>query len=129
MYRLVVVLKAKCWLSAASRKPLRGTPAFTPKENGCARAETAPNKSRNSGLIKSHLQVERFAQVDAFDLGVAAEGLGTARAENPPIVDDVGPVGHQQGLAHVVVGHQDADAGPLQIEDDALQLQHLDGVY
>src|ERR1019366_2732557 len=128
MYRLVLALKAKCWLSAASRKLLRGTPAFTPKENGCAKADTAPNKSRNSGLIKSHLQVERFAQVDAFDLGVASQGLGTAGAEDPPIVDDVGPIGHQQGLADVVVGHQDADAGPLQVEDDALQLEHLDGV-
>src|ERR1039458_10025728 len=104
MYRLVSALKAKCWLAAASRKLLRGTPALTPKENGCAQAETAPNQSRNSGLIKSHLQVERFAQVDAFDLGVASQGLGTAGAEDPPIVDDVGAVGYHQGLAYVVVG-------------------------
>src|ERR1035441_4880694 len=110
MYRLVVALKANCWLWAAFRKLLRGTPARTPKENGCAMAETAPNKSRNSGLINSYLQVERFAQVNALDLGVAPQGLGTARAEDPPIVDDVGPGGHQQRLAGGMGGHQGGDA-------------------
>ena len=44
-------MKAKRWLSAALRKSLRGTPAFTPKENGCANADAAPNQSRSSGLI------------------------------------------------------------------------------
>src|SRR5579872_3357224 len=71
---------------------------------------------------------KRLAQVDPLDLGVASQRLGAACTENAPIVDDVGAVGDHEGFADVVVCHQNADAGALQVEDDALQLQYLNGI-
>jgi len=73
-------------------------------------------------------RVEAFAEVDALDFGIVAEVVGAPGAEDFPVVDDVGAVGDGQGFAHVVVGDQDADAVALQLEDDVLDLEHLDGV-
>jgi hypothetical protein len=49
-------------------------------------------------------------------------------AEDAPVVDDVGAVCHHQRFPHVVIGHQNADAGLFQIVDDALQFEHLDRI-
>ncbi len=58
----------------------------------------------------------------------APKRLGTAGAEDFSVIDDVSAIRDGQRLAHVVIGHQNADPGVLQIENDALQLQHLDRI-
>src|ERR1700680_1599573 len=71
------------------------------------------------------LKVEILAQINAPHLGIGSQRFRSAGAEDFPVIDDVGAVGDCQSLADVVVGHQDADPGVFQIEDDALQFQHL----
>src|SRR5262249_37659601 len=66
-------------------------------------------------------QGKGLAQIDAFDLRIPAQRLRAASAEDAAVIDDVRAVGDHQRLAHVMVGNQDANAGALQIEDDALQ--------
>src|SRR5438445_1734332 len=73
-------------------------------------------------------QRKGLAQVYALDFRIPAQRLRTTRAEDTAVVDDVRTVGNHQSLAHVVVRDQDADARALQIKDDALQLEYLDGI-
>ena len=74
----------------------------------CSKRSRPPPATRR----RLYLQAERLAQIDPLHLRIARQRLRTARAENPPVVDHVRAVGHRQRLAHVVVGHQDADAAP-----------------
>ena len=55
-------------------------------------------------------QREAFAEIDAFDLKIAAQFARSSRAEDTPLIDDVGAVGDRQGLADVVVRDQNSDA-------------------
>src|SRR5450759_1158660 len=73
-------------------------------------------------------EVEILTEVNALDLRVATENIRPSRAEDLAVINNVGAIGDHEGFAHIVVGHEDADSGALQLEDDALQLEHLDGI-
>src|SRR6185503_3891892 len=72
--------------------------------------------------------IEILAQVYAADLRIVPQLIRRPGAEDPPVIDDVGPVGYGQRFTNVVVGHQDTDAGAFEIENDLLQFQYLDRV-
>src|SRR5579864_9297552 len=74
------------------------------------------------------LKVEILAKIYATDFSIGAQRFGSAGAEDFPVIDDVGAVRDCQSLTDVVIGDQDTDPGVFQIEDDALQLQHLDRI-
>src|SRR5579863_3422641 len=76
--------------------------------------------------LQPHVKV--FAQIHAAHFRVVAQRFGRARTEDSAIVDDIGAIGDGQGLPNVVVRHHDADAGVFKIEDDLLQLQHLNWI-
>src|SRR5579884_2787361 len=84
----------------------------------------------SGNLPPPRLEFEReiLTEVDPADLGIVAELLGAAGPEDPAIVDDIGAVRDGEGLADIVVRDENADAGVLQIEDNPLQFQYLDGV-
>src|SRR5439155_23383361 len=87
------------------------------------------NKTLES-VLSHPLQAEAeiLAQIDPFHLRVAAEHVRTAGAEDLSVIDDVGPVGDDQGFADIMIGHQNPDSGPLQVRDDALQFDHLNRI-
>ena len=70
---------------------------------------------RASGLGDPLVQAEGLAQVDAPDLFVGGKILRSARPENMAVPENIGPVRYFQGLAHVVVGDEDADAPVPQV--------------
>src|SRR5581483_1130737 len=96
----------------------------------CSRWKTSgvPAAADAIPVIISDAEREGFAEVDALYFRIATQRFRAAGAENPAVVDDVGAIGDLEGLAHVVVGDQDADAGALQVEDNTLKFQHLDRV-
>ena len=59
---------------------------------------------------------------------VGSQLLGRARHEHLTVEEQVGTVGDAQRLMHVVVGDEHADVFALQLEDDALDVLHGDGV-
>src|ERR1035437_9620592 len=68
--------------------------------------------------ILAHLRLipphrKPLAQETPPHLHVVAQFVWRSGAENSPFSDDISPVGYAQGLAHVVVGDQDADAAGL----------------
>ena len=67
-------------------------------------------------------------EIDLADVLIINNLPGSARGEDPPLVDDVGAVADAERLAHVVVGDQHADAALLQEADDALDVEHRDRV-
>src|SRR5690348_11421198 len=93
MYRSVdVVYPRKLGLETALMKSFIGSPPLTPNPKGWAIRAVAPNTKNKTGrmqLVTAHresgfrgldLKSERFAQIDALDLGVAAQRL---RAPGP----------------------------------------------
>src|SRR5690606_14604491 len=54
--------------------------------------------------------------------------LGTAFGDDMAVVDDVGLVADIQGLTHVMVGDEHADALVLEVLDDLLDIVHRDRV-
>src|SRR5436189_3789770 len=79
-------------------------------------------------LVK-FVAAERVAQVRAADAGVVDDLPGGAFLENPPVVDDQGPVAHAQGLGDVVIRDQHALAKLLlQTLDLALKVLDRDGI-
>src|SRR5579875_1493745 len=73
-------------------------------------------------------QRKSFAKINAPHLDVVAKLVRRAGAEDAALGDDVSPVGHAEGLAHAVIGDQDADAARLEVKDYLLQLEHGDGI-
>src|SRR5215469_3649248 len=71
---------------------------------------------------------KRFPQIDPLDLGIASQGFRAAGSENTTIVNGVCAVCDHESLPHIVVGYEDADAGALQVKNDAMQLQYRDGI-
>ncbi|KAF5274321.1 hypothetical protein FQR65_LT17040 [Abscondita terminalis] len=69
-----------------------------------------------------------FAEVDAAHFGVVHDLLGRALGQHMAVADDESMVADAQRLTHVVVGDQHADAARLEKADDALDLDHGDGV-
>src|SRR6185295_18754082 len=74
------------------------------------------------------LHAEVLAEVDAANVVVLDDFFGPAAGEYCALVDDVGAVADAQRFTHVVVGDQHADAALLEIADDALDVEHGDGV-
>src|SRR4051812_25127910 len=73
-------------------------------------------------------QREGLPQIYAAHFRVARQSLRTTRPEDPALVNNVRPVGHRQCFTDVVIRNQNADPGALQIENDALQFQHLNRI-
>src|ERR1700746_1443629 len=74
-------------------------------------------------------QRETLAQVYASDFRIGCQLAGHAMTEDSSFVDDVGPVGDRQRLAHVVIRYQDSDAAGPQAADNFLQVEHGNRVY
>src|ERR1700682_3133578 len=111
--------------ATATRSPSRiilNRPTASPifRRSVFSRSMLIGRQTKPAGL---QLQREVLAQVHPADIRIGAQRFGTARAEDFPVVDDIRAIYHGQRFTHIVVGHQHADAGILQIEDDPLQLQ------
>src|SRR5690554_2910020 len=74
------------------------------------------------------LQAEFVTEIDFLDQLVGQDGLGVALGNQPALADDVGGFADIQGLAHVVIGDQHADALGLEMLDDLLDVADRDGV-
>src|SRR5258708_2469555 len=59
---------------------------------------------------------------------VSDDVLGIALAQHLTRIDDVGAVGKTKGLAHVVVGDENADAALFQVADEVLNITDGDRV-
>src|SRR3990170_1952171 len=79
-----------------------------------------------SGLAA--VEVETLAEVDAPDLGIRGQLLRRARAKHMTVPENIGPIRYFQGLAHVVVGDQDADAAAAEVGDDLLNVEDGEGI-
>src|SRR6267143_4047841 len=73
---------------------------------------------------REHSQPERLAQVHLTDLGVGKDFFRTPGCNDRALIDDVGPGADSEGLAHIMVSDQDADAAMRQLADNALDIQH-----
>ena len=76
----------------------------------------------------SFIERELLAQVDLPGLRVVGQLGRGAGGEDPAVVEDVGAVGDGEGLPHVVVGDQHADAALLQPGHDLLDVADRDGI-
>src|SRR5690348_17383838 len=72
-------------------------------------------------LPASSLQLERLTQVHLTHLGVGKDFFRTSLSDHGALIDDVRPAADPQGLAHVVVRNQHADAAAGELADDALE--------
>src|SRR5258707_9996866 len=64
------------------------------------------------------LDAEFFAEIEAADLGIVHDIVLAALHEDLARIDDVGPVGEVERLAHVMVGDEHADAAGGQTAQD-----------
>jgi len=67
-------------------------------------------------------------EVHSADFGIFAKLGRSPGGKHFAILYDVGAMRHTQGLAHLVVGNQDADSLAAQIADDFLDIHHGQGV-
>src|SRR5258706_11007372 len=74
------------------------------------------------------LQSEVFSEIDFPDLRIGGELQRRAGAQDFAIVDDIGPIRYFQCFPHVMVGDEDPDAHRLEVPDNALDVEHRDGV-
>src|SRR5260370_34405243 len=84
--------------------------------------------SVSSWCEAARLHPEVLAEVNTAHAVIINNLLGMPRGEHRAFVDDVGAVADAQGLAHVVIGDQHADAAFLEEPDDALNVEHGDRV-
>jgi hypothetical protein len=76
-------------------------------------------------VMMSGSQSSRIAsEIDLSRDRILGQLLARPLKENAALEHDVGPVGGAQGLAHVVIGDQDAQPLRLQSPDDVLDLRH-----
>src|ERR1700686_246440 len=61
-----------------------------------------------------------ISEINTSDLGIAAKVSRRPGGKHFAVLDDVGAMSYAQGLAHLVVGDQDADSLTAQIADDLL---------
>src|SRR5215469_10960772 len=71
---------------------------------------------------------ERLTQVHLTDLGVGKDFFRSAGGDHRPLIDDVRPRAYPQGLADIMVSDQHADATLGELTDDALNVEHGEGV-
>src|SRR3546814_1858365 len=74
------------------------------------------------------LEAKPFAQVNAADVLVGNDLVRGAFHQHHAVMDDVGTVDDLKGLAHVVVGDQNADATVLQVGDQVADIADGDRV-
>src|SRR5262245_5350412 len=74
------------------------------------------------------VQSELGPEIDSAHFVVCGQCVGGAAVKDPPVVNDVGPVGDPEGLAHVVVGDEHPDAAIFEMEDDFLDVGYCDGI-
>src|SRR5690606_15425212 len=74
------------------------------------------------------LQAEFVSQIHFLDQLVGEDGLGAAFGDQPAFADDVGGFADVQGLAHVVIGDQHADALGFKVLDDLLDIAYRDRI-
>src|SRR6516165_5601360 len=65
---------------------------------------------------------ERLAQVHLTDLGVGKDFFRSAGSDHRPLVHDVSPRAHSEGLADIMVSDQHTDATLGELADDALDV-------
>src|SRR6188508_2557041 len=87
-----------------------------------------PNSIASLGLRPRLVQPEGFAEVDPADLLVGGELFGCAGTEDFAFPENIGPIRDFQGLAHVVIGDQDADSAVAEVGDDLLDVDDGNGV-
>ena len=80
------------------------------------------------GLGQAFLEDEVAAEVFFAYVGVVGEGARGAFLEDGAFVEEVGAIGDAEGLAHVVVGDEDADVAFLELPYDVLDVLDGDGV-
>src|SRR5258708_3482299 len=68
----------------------------------------------SGGNFVNRLHPELFAEVKTPHFRVVDDVLGIALAQHLTRIDDVGAVGKTEGLAHVLVGDENADAALFQ---------------
>ena len=76
----------------------------------------------------SQLQPEVLAEVDLAYGRVGGDLSWRSFADDPPILDDVGPIADREGVAHVVVRDDDSDTAFTQLRDDLLDVYDGDRV-
>src|SRR6266567_1660223 len=83
----------------------------------------------NSGSnLVSRLHPELFAEIQPPHFRVVDDVLSIALAQHFTRIDDVGAVRETKGLAHVVVGDENADAALFQVADEILDVTDGDRV-
>src|SRR5262252_3593156 len=79
-------------------------------------------------VIRKKLHPEFLAEVEPADVRVVDDVLGPALHQHLARIDDVGPVGEAERLAHIVVGDQHADAALGQVAHQRLDVADRDRV-
>src|SRR5437763_15351142 len=71
---------------------------------------------------------ELFAKIKPPHFRIFCQVARRAGTENFSFSHDVSAVRHTQGLTHVVIGYEDADAATAQIQDDTLDVVDRFGI-
>ncbi len=74
------------------------------------------------------LDPEVLAEIKPAHFGIVDDVVLAALHQDLAGIDDVGPVGQSEGLAHIVVGNEDADAAGGQTPNQPLNLDHRLGI-
>src|SRR6185503_4260512 len=76
----------------------------------------------------SFSQVKVFAEVEFSRLIVVDQKLARAFGQHFPFMNEVCAIHDAQGFADVVIGDDDADAAPLELQDDFLNFRDRDRI-
>jgi len=74
----------------------------------------------------SHLEI--FAEIEAPDVGMGDDVVRAALGQHMAAMDDIGAVDEAERLAHIVVGDEHADASPLQVPHEVLDVADGDRI-
>src|SRR3954468_8851113 len=96
------------------------------ERRNCSWGFMKTGRSERVDYSRSHPEVS--AQVHPPHTVVVDNLLGMSGGEDRALVDDVGAVADAEGLAHVVVGDEHADAALLEEADDALDVEDRDRI-
>src|SRR5205823_15004360 len=73
--------------------------------------------------------LKSLAKIEAAHIGIRNDFGGPSLDQHPARVNNIGAIDQPQGLAHVVVGDEDADSAPLQVLDEQLNVANGDRIY
>src|SRR5260364_402200 len=71
-----------------------------------------------------NLHLKMLSQINAAHGFVCDDIGGCARREYAAVTDDIRMIANAERLAHIVIGHQNANIAPLQKADDFLDFQY-----